>query len=72
MLMYVQYAEDRYNIEVVGVNLFQLKKAISSGADNGVFVLPKGLSGKVKLPPKKASTATKEVCRLSNVRNVRD
>ena len=47
-----------------GLNTSQLNRAISHGATEGVFSLPKGLSGKVKLAPKKVAakeTATKEV-----------
>lgn len=58
----LQYAEEKYRIEVTGNNLFQLNRAIASGADDGIFILPKGPSGKVKLAPKnKASGASKEV-----------
>ena len=42
-----------------GLQTSQLNRAIAHGADEGIFSLPKGLSGKVKLAPKK--TATKEV-----------
>jgi len=38
------------------LNVFQLGRAIASGTETGIFVLPKGPSGKVKLAPK-----TKEV-----------
>jgi hypothetical protein len=37
-------------------NLSHLNRAITHGADNGLFVLPKGPSGKVKLAPKTSST----------------
>ena len=57
-----KYAEEKYNIDVIGVNLSQLNRAITSGAEGGLFYLPKGPSGKVKLAPKvKAASATKEV-----------
>lgn len=45
-----------------GLQTSQLNRAIAHGAEEGMFALPKGPSGKVKLAPKaKAATATKEV-----------
>lgn len=49
-----KYAEEAYKLEVTGTNLYQLNHAISTGAEKGIFVLPKGPSGKVKLAPSKA------------------
>jgi histone H1/5 len=50
---------------MAGTSLYRLNQAISSGVDDGIFVQPKGPSGRVKLAPK-ASSATKEVsCWLS-------
>jgi len=48
-----------------GLNLSQLNRAITSGAEAGIFVLPKGPSGKVKLAPKTKplTSGSKEVCR---------
>ena len=57
-----QFAEETYQVEVSGTNLYQLNRAISSGATAGVFALPKGPSGKVKLAPKKKPTSDDEVC----------
>jgi histone H1/5 len=37
-------------------NLSHLNRAITHGAEHGLFVLPKGPSGKVKLAPKTSST----------------
>jgi len=60
--MFVQYAVEKYQVDVGGVNQFQLNRAIAKGTETGIFVLPKGLSGKVKLAPKtKAPGASKEV-----------
>ncbi|KAF9451208.1 hypothetical protein P691DRAFT_787585 [Macrolepiota fuliginosa MF-IS2] len=57
----INYAEEKYKIEVVGNQVFQLNRAIASGAEDGIFQLPKGPSGKVKLAPKnKTSGASKE------------
>lgn len=58
-----KFAEEKYKLEVTGVNLSQLNRAIASGVESGLFTLPKGPSGKVKLAPKaKASTSgSKEV-----------
>ncbi|KIK08143.1 hypothetical protein K443DRAFT_663466 [Laccaria amethystina LaAM-08-1] len=52
-----KYAEETYKVEVTGTNLYQLNHAISTGAENGIFVLPKGPSGKVKLASTKATKA---------------
>ena len=46
---------------MTGTNLFQLNRAITSGAEAGIFALPKGPSGKVKLAPKTKPSASKEV-----------
>ena len=60
--MVVQFAEDRYNLEMNAKNLSQLNRAIIRGRDTGEFVLPKGTFGKVKLAPKnKPSGEAKEV-----------
>lgn len=45
-----------------GLNLSQLNRAITHGADAGTFLLPKGPSGKIKLAPKSKPAASKEVC----------
>ncbi|EKM82950.1 hypothetical protein AGABI1DRAFT_125427 [Agaricus bisporus var. burnettii JB137-S8] len=56
-----KYAEEKHNIDVSGNNLFQLKRAIATGAEDGIFVQPKGPAGKVKLAPRvKASVGSKE------------
>lgn len=59
-----KYAEETYGLEVAGINLSQLNRAIASGAEGGLFLLPKGPSGKVKLAPKVKASASKEVCVL--------
>lgn len=60
-MFFIKFAEEQYQIELTGTNLFQLNRAITSGAEAGIFTLPKGLSGKVKLAPKKkVQTASKE------------
>jgi histone H1/5 len=45
---------------MTGLNLSQLKRAITSGTEGGIFLLPKGPSGKVKLASPSTS-ASKEV-----------
>ncbi|TFY74782.1 hypothetical protein EWM64_g9230 [Hericium alpestre] len=58
-----KYVEDKYKLEIGNAQTTQLSKAIAVGAEKGVFVLPKGPSGRVKLPPRaKAaeSSAAKE------------
>jgi len=47
-----KYAEEAYKIEVSGLSLSQLNRAITSGTEAGIFILPKGPSGKIKLAPK--------------------
>jgi hypothetical protein len=61
----LQFAEESYHLEVSGTNLYQLNRAITSGVTAGIFALPKGPSGKVKLAPKKKASDD-EVC-SSNV-----
>ncbi|KAG2146899.1 uncharacterized protein EDB93DRAFT_1147968 [Suillus bovinus] len=51
-----KFAEESYHIEVSGTNLYQLNRAITSGVTAGIFALPKGPSGKVKLAPKKKAS----------------
>ena len=63
----LQYAVDKYNIDLTGTRISQLNRAITKGADEGIFFLPKGPSGKVKLPPKNAPAAdSKEVCNFTS------
>jgi histone H1/5 len=58
-----QFAEDKYKMDMsTNSRLSQLNRAIQRGVDDGIFVFPKGPSGKVKLAPKnKPATDTKEV-----------
>ena len=62
--LFRQYAETKYRMDTSGTNLYQLNRAIASGAEKGTFVLPKGPSGKVKLAPKVRASASKEVRRI--------
>ncbi|KIM49453.1 hypothetical protein M413DRAFT_21676 [Hebeloma cylindrosporum] len=57
-----KFVEKKYKLEIGAAQNTQLSKAINSGSDKGVFVLPKGLSGRVKLAPKSkpADTSSKE------------
>ncbi|KAM5542596.1 hypothetical protein V8D89_003557 [Ganoderma adspersum] len=59
-----KFVEDNYKLDIGNAQITQLSKAITSGAEKGVFVLPKGPSGRVKLPPKTTrpaeGTAAKE------------
>ncbi|KAL1748083.1 hypothetical protein HDZ31DRAFT_60617 [Schizophyllum fasciatum] len=56
-----KFVESKYNIEVTATTASQLNRAITSGAEKGIFVLPKGPSGKVKLAPKNhTAEASKE------------
>jgi hypothetical protein len=56
----LQFIEEKYKLEITGLQASQLNRAITSGAEEGLFSLPKGPSGKVKLAPKNKAT-TKEV-----------
>lgn len=51
---------------MTGLNLSQLNRAITSGTEGGIFVLPKGPSGKVKLASKAKplTSGSKEVSRF--------
>ena len=40
--MSVRYVEETYKLDIGNAQITQLSKAITSGADKGVFVLPKG------------------------------
>lgn len=49
-------------MDASAANIYLLNRAITSGAEGGIFLLPKGPSGKVKLAPKvKAAGDAKEV-----------
>ncbi|KAH9484038.1 Histone H1 [Psilocybe cubensis] len=52
-----KYVETKYKLEIGAAQVNQLSKAITSGAEKGVFFLPKGLSGRVKLAPKSKPAA---------------
>ncbi|KAJ6546499.1 hypothetical protein DFH09DRAFT_1281896 [Mycena vulgaris] len=54
-----KFAEDNYKLSTPA-HLSQLKRAITSCVESGVFVLPKGPSGCIKLAPKARADATKE------------
>lgn len=56
-----QYAEVQYKMEINAVANSQLNRAIAHGAEKGIFSLPKGPSGKVKLAKKPKADASKEV-----------
>jgi histone H1/5 len=47
-----KYVEEQYNLQIGNAQNTQLARAIATGAEKGIFVLPKGPAGKVKLPPK--------------------
>jgi len=56
-----KYIETKYKVEMNASATSQLSRAIISGVEKDIFVLPKGLSGKVKLAPKVKSDVIKEV-----------
>ncbi|KIY51048.1 hypothetical protein FISHEDRAFT_71342 [Fistulina hepatica ATCC 64428] len=47
-----KFVESKYDIDLSAAAASQLNRAIAAGSEKGTFVLPKGLSGKVKLAPK--------------------
>jgi len=58
-----KFIESRYGLEMSGLTISNINRAIINGEKKGVFVLPKGASGKVKLaksttPEKENSTPT--------------
>lgn len=55
-----KFISEKYDVEINGTNLSQLNRAITHGAEHGIFALPKGPSGKVKLAPKVKPTPTNE------------
>ncbi|KAE9406360.1 hypothetical protein BT96DRAFT_810826 [Gymnopus androsaceus JB14] len=58
-----KFVESKYKIDVNASTNSQLNRAITSGSEKKIFVLPKGPSGKVKLAPKVSHDAAKEVSR---------
>jgi hypothetical protein len=56
-----QFIEEKYKLEMTGLQTSQLNRAISTGAEEGIFSLPKGPSGKVKLASKNKTSPAKEV-----------
>ncbi|KAJ2969316.1 hypothetical protein NUW54_g12993 [Trametes sanguinea] len=72
-----KYVEDKYGLEIGAAQVTQLSKAITHGAEKNIFVLPKGPSGRVKLPPKSQrpadASATKEPdAKPANARKTKD
>ncbi|KAI0003339.1 hypothetical protein BJV74DRAFT_813160 [Russula compacta] len=57
-----KFVEEKYKLEIGNAQVTQLSKAIAVGAEKGIFSLPKGPSGRVKLAPKtlKAADDAKE------------
>ncbi|KAI0318339.1 hypothetical protein OF83DRAFT_1171176 [Amylostereum chailletii] len=55
-----KFVEAKYNLEMTPAATSQLSRAIAHGVERGTFVLPKGPTGRVKLPPKGHKEATKE------------
>ncbi|KAN0127537.1 hypothetical protein V8E53_014625 [Lactarius tabidus] len=47
-----KFVEEKYKVVIGNAQITQLSKAIALGAEKNIFYLPKGLSGRVKLPPK--------------------
>ncbi|KAF8894703.1 hypothetical protein BD779DRAFT_858328 [Infundibulicybe gibba] len=47
-----KYVEEQYKLEIGAAQIAQLSRALTTGTDKDIFVLPKGPSGRVKLSPK--------------------
>lgn len=60
-----RFLKTAYKIEDNQATTTRLNLAIKRGAEKGVFTLPKGISGKVKLSQKKAATAVGPLVLLS-------
>jgi len=58
--MIKKFVENKYHIDLNPSTASQLNRAITTGSEKGIFLLPKGPSGKVKLAPKSRHDATKE------------
>lgn len=44
-----EFIESRYGLDMNGLTVSNINRAIINGEKKGVFILPKGASGKVKL-----------------------
>ncbi|OSX64932.1 hypothetical protein POSPLADRAFT_1053735 [Postia placenta MAD-698-R-SB12] len=55
-----KYISEKYKLDIEGANASQLNRALTHGAEKGVFAFPKGPSGKVKLAPKNKPTPANE------------
>lgn len=58
--MIKKFVESKYHIDLTATAASQLNRAITSGNEKGIFQLPKGPSGKVKLAPEARPDAAKE------------
>jgi len=55
-----KFVETKYHIDMNALAASQLSRAITTGSEKGIFVLPKGPSGKVKLAPQVKAEVAKE------------
>lgn len=61
-----QFVGEKYGVDATtALNLSHLNRAIMNGAEEGIFALPKGPSGKVKLAPKTKPAPVNEVRSLT-------
>lgn len=61
----LQFIEETYELEMNNANISLLNRAITHGAEHGIFSLPKGISGKVKLAAKaRKASPVNEVCSI--------
>ncbi|KAI0646892.1 hypothetical protein C8Q79DRAFT_593150 [Trametes meyenii] len=57
-----KFVSEKYGLDATSaVNTSHLNRAIANGAEEGIFALPKGPSGKVKLAPKTKPAPANEV-----------
>lgn len=73
----VEFMESRYGLEMTSLTIANINRAILKGQEKGVFELPKGPSGKVKLakaaedkevrcPPSGLHSVTPDSCVLGH------
>ncbi|KAH9854060.1 hypothetical protein C2E23DRAFT_80286 [Lenzites betulinus] len=61
-----KFVSEKYGLDATSaVNVSHLNRAITNGAEEAIFALPKGPSGKVKLAPKPKPAPANEVSRSS-------
>jgi histone H1/5 len=62
LIVVFRYIEETYSLPPNASNAHHLASAIKRGEEKGIFYLPKGIGGKVKMISKKTAEGNKEVC----------